>query len=545
MRREILVGLTTMTLLSVGTGCNRRVFQEVLPVCETTLASEAQLSAEKAADILIVVDNSGSMQEEQDRLAAAFINTDESECPLRSDDLKDFARCDEASPPDICRFSNPSTELLAKPGSEGGLSQCGFIQVLAAFENDFRIGVITTDVGACDNRLPGAMGGTEWGARPQRGCLQPNGPPGTGLKIIAREDLLDDDGSNDDIGARFIATLANIRTYGSAVERGLDAAVDFLDPATPRDESCSNDLAAFVRDDAKLLVIFLTDEEDCSRSNEVGTCARNDGCGPCENPEGCDVFACPIGQSCEPGRPEFVTDVCTRPSPDDLSVRQPAANCYEYVDQLTPVQHYVDALKAKKPNSLDVSVAVVAGGLPDADGNIVAGGCNFDAATRQPVGGCDPSGGNSNNINECPAERNCCVADPGNRYFDLATAFGAAQGLKDTICVDSFGQTMIKIAVFIADVDSLKLAEPPADQSLIVVEKAAENSDVFTQVPRATGTSCDGAGNGWVLQEDGVTIRFCGSARPLPGDQIRVAAAGKGANGSGPDACEERGNTRN
>ena len=226
MRRVITLAVVGVAVLAGG-GCNRRVFEQVKPTCDQTIANDVDIPAEKAADILIVVDNSGSMQEEQDRLAAAFIN-DTAACPINKNDLKDFARCDEASPPAVCAFANPSPELLAAPGPQG-LANCGFIQVLAAFENDFRIGVITTDVGVCDNRIPGSQSEISlcdqvptppectnpdddngWGFRPQRGCLQPNGPPGTVTKVIARQDLLDADATNDDIGDRFIKTLKNI-----------------------------------------------------------------------------------------------------------------------------------------------------------------------------------------------------------------------------------------------------------------------------------------------------------------------------------------------
>ena len=541
MRRVIFVSLSVMTtIVAVSSGCNRRVFVEVPPTCDSTLASDVEVPAEKAADILIVVDNSGSMLEEQARLAEAFINTSPGACPISSAELKDFARCGDAEAPAVCRFASPTPEMLAARAPDG-LADCGFIQVLAAFENDFRIGVITTDVGVCDNRIPGSQGGDEWGFRPQRGCLQPNGPPGTLAKIISRKDLLDNDPTNDEIGDRFIQTLVNIKTFGSAIERGLDATEEFLDPATPRPPACANDLSSFIRDDAKLLVIYLTDEEDCSRASTIGACAGDDCADACEDPNGCDIFECPAGKTCEPGRPEFAGETC-----DDKFLSHitgfPAAKCYTLEADLTPVSHYIGVLRSKKENPSDVSVAVIAGGLADENGEIQPAGCIFDAATRQSVGGCFESKGNSNNPSPdtCPPEKNCCVADPGGRYYQLADGLN---GLKNTICVDSFGQTMIKIAVFLADVDSLKLAEKPADDKLVIVEKAARESTSFAAVPRINGTVCNG--DGWVLEADGITVRFCGTARPGPGERIRVRARGEGADeAGGPNACEDRGTVR-
>jgi hypothetical protein len=601
MRRVIALALIGAATLAIA-GCNRRVFERVKPTCDQTIASDVDIPAEKASDILIVVDNSGSMQEEQTRLGEAFIN-DSPNCPINKNDLKDFARCDEADPPAVCAFANPALELLNAPGPEG-LADCGFIQVLAAFENDFRIGVITTDVGVCDNRFPSGQSepllcdplppctgtppscagglvcnartescerpactdpadctgglvcnagrcersqlppectnpdpGNGWGFRPQRGCLQPDGPPGlpgTTLKVISRQDLLDADDTNDDIGDRFSNTLKNIRVFGSPVERGLDAATMFLDPATDRDASCAGDLDSFLRKDAKLIVIFLTDEEDCSRAPDVAACPDGQTCGGCDSETGCEIFGCAAGAECTPGFTEFRGETCGLYPEHFTDVIGSASRCYELEASLTPVSHYVEALKALKTDPNDVSVAVIAGGLPNAAGEVGAAGCAFDSGTGQPIGGCIEKRGASNT---CRADENCCFADPGGRYYDLATGLN---GLKDTICVDSFNQTMIKIAVFIGDVDFLKLAERPADPALVFVEKAPASSQDFALVGRLGGTTC-GSGNGWVLEEDGVTVRFCGDARPGPGERVRVRAKGQGAESDAPDACVTRG----
>mgnify|MGYP006146346057 CR=1 FL=1 len=65
------VSAVTLTTLSTGS-CNRRVFEEVKASCDRTLAEDIEVPTDKAADILIVVDNSGSMASEQDKVAARF-----------------------------------------------------------------------------------------------------------------------------------------------------------------------------------------------------------------------------------------------------------------------------------------------------------------------------------------------------------------------------------------------------------------------------------------------------------------------------------------
>ena len=173
MRRALALSIALAFFAGCNAYCNRRVFEQVEPTCDVTIANDVDIPAEKASDILIVIDNSGSMQEEQSRLAAAFIN-ETAACPINKNELKDFARCKDDPSVPVCRFANPSPEVLEAPAPDG-LRDCGFIQVLSAFENDFRIGVITTDVGLCDNRLPGAQGAASpdrlgtWGAWGVRG----------------------------------------------------------------------------------------------------------------------------------------------------------------------------------------------------------------------------------------------------------------------------------------------------------------------------------------------------------------------------------------
>src|SRR5688572_18036844 len=159
-----VVALTCCVALTAA--CNKRVFRFVQPSCDRTIPLDISIPLQRAADILIVVDNSGSMAEEQQKLADNFINLrcadpeDDSTCECPLNDLADIPE----------EFLNPQPSLYE---GDGPLSKCGFIQLLAAFENDFRVGVITTDVGPCDNRFDQFATGE---FRPQRGCLQPDGP---------------------------------------------------------------------------------------------------------------------------------------------------------------------------------------------------------------------------------------------------------------------------------------------------------------------------------------------------------------------------------
>lgn len=481
------------------TGCNRRLFEYVENVCLKTVATDIAVPTEKAADILIVVDNSGSMAEEQQNLVENFLNQDAAECPLQ----------DLANIP--AEFKNPIRSLYTNGGP---LASCGFIQLLAAFENDFRVGVITTDVNVCDNAYPGNQTAQTWGFRPQRGCLQPDSAPGgSERKLIAAADLADDDLGNDDFATRFRDTLANIRTYGSPFERGLDAVDLFFNaPGDQRGPGCEDDRATFRRDDAALVVIFLTDEEDCSHGKggmleAFGNESAGERCGAWDTSS-------------------YWNDV-------------PTTRCYSNPADLSPVAAYADALLAVDAKA---KVAVIAGGVGEA-GSITPSGCLVGAGGL-PAGGdsngdgmndtCFESGGLSNYTEHgmpCAADAPdahggvpCCVADPGSRYFELAELVGSSA--TDSICNASFRPTMLDIAAFIAAVDTVALAEAPASPSAIIVEVtragSAEQERIEALPPNADCATADG-----FMLVDERFIQLCGSARPGPGDTIRVRAAGR------------------
>jgi hypothetical protein len=364
---------------------------------------------ENTADILIVVDNSGSMQEEQAALVAAMFNADPLQCPIQ-----DLANVPE-------EFQHPDRALTE---GNGALARCGLIQLLVALGNDFHIGVITTDVGICDNRIPSAQGGEDWGFRPQRGCLQPDGAPGeTSFKVIAAAQLADDNATNDDFGDRFADTIANIQTFGSPFERGLDAAATFLDRDAERAPGCADDLERFRRDDAKLMMLIITDEDDCSHSFD-GAVERF---GDELDGEVCGEFA-----------EHFITI-----SP---------ARCYEDESLLTPVQTYVDRLRALSP---DMHVALLDGSAGTA-GETLAAGCIVDV-NGSAATGCFASGGLSNFTqpgqpcaDDTAAQRGglpCCIADAGSRYHLFTTLMNreGATTRTDSICA-TFAAPLVDLA---------------------------------------------------------------------------------------------------
>ena len=500
MHRSLARAALAASLLTVA-ACNRHVFRLVEQSCDSTIPVDRQIPTERAADILVVVDNSGSMQDEQDRLAANFVNPNPAECPLQGD-LRQIP----------AEFQNPTPDLYE---AGGPLSQCGFIQLLAAFDNDFRVGVITTDTGPCDNRFDTAPAG--WGHRPQRGCLQPDAPTRDGVGVgfvIARADLASDDAGTRDLAGRFRRTLDNIKTNGSSFERGLDATEIFLDEGSARAPACTDDLAKFRRPGANLVVILVSDENDCSHGDGAYGFADDNA----------DI-------RCDDAPPNHARSVI-----DD------ASRCYSDGAHLAPVQRYVDALHA---HDAGAKVAVIAGMLPDsaADGGFDAAGCLAATGGGAPTGDCWPSEGSSNFTapgqicGDTPdptdlrtaqrAGAPCCVADAGSRYLDFARSFADSRSksfLADSICNESFRQTMIQVAAFIAATTSIDLVEAPKD-GLVTVSVTHPGQGAPVVLDRLAAADC-AARSGWYLDGDR-RIVFCNDAIPGPGDEVQIRAKGQ------------------
>ena len=515
--RSVVATALVVAALPCALSCNRRVFEEVQNACNLTIETNVDIPTNKAADILIVVDNSGSMSEEQKNLVDNFLNPNENECPLQ--DLT-------AIPP---QFTNPTRDLYT---GNGPLAKCGFIQLLAAFQSDFRVGVITSTVSLCDNELPAAQaqpfcqanpgidecaatdadsGG--WGFRPQRGCLQPNGPPGTLDKVISAADLTDP--NKKDLASRFKATLDNIRVFGSPYERELDAAAVFLQqaPGVKPNPDCDGDFDLFRRKDAALSVIFISDEDDCPHflpGSTIDDELSGETCGVFQ-----DMFL-----------PPHLPGNCYADTGQQSETASP---------KLSPVEAYKNALLAADPN---VKVAVIAGGLGE-PGNLTASGCHVGSDGSPTGGDCLNSGGLSNftgDGQQCDPDvvgpdfpAGCCTADPGSRYFDLADTIGKNKDT-DSICNASFRATMLDIAALVASTDTLELAEPPTSPNAVVVKLTKAGTADPTIVDHLADNADCATQDGWKFESE-TRIDLCGTARPGPGDNIGVQAEGTPKNG--------------
>jgi hypothetical protein len=454
------LGLLSLSLVVLG--CNKHVFEVQIKDC--AVEEQLQLDVDLGApiDILFVVDDSGSMLEEQEALADGFYRET---CPFLT----------QAVPYVPDEYRNPTDAQLAQLAD-----RCGFIQIQGAYERDFHVGITTTTVDECDNRYGLAPEG--WGRRPRRGCLITAG---------------DDDQrfvkwGDDALAERFRANLAQVGTWGSVFERGLDSAALFFDPRSDRAPGCEADLASFRRPGADLAVVFLTDEDDCSRDGPL--------------PANAERLVDELGyRQCD-------VEAGAAPADDD-ELQLNGGDCYSTDVALADVGHYAAALtRAAGAGALRVAVIGGAGGGAN---NAAPAGCIASAAG--PDTACFESGGLSNVEGICGADARaglapCCEADAAHRYFQLGDVTGDEVFLGDSLCSPSFSDTLVRVAAFLARSDSLQLSEPPANPAAIVVRVRRVDGSIET-IPR---------GEGWTL--DGVRIRFTPAWVPRPGERVTVAA---------------------
>jgi hypothetical protein len=378
-----------------------------------------------ATDLLFVIDNSGSMAEEQRALA---LNASSS-CP----ELGCGHKCGTTSAVNALKqfmFDGAGKDLA--PGEWPALGatgsamkevwdDCGMFERLYLFENDFRIGIITTDLGTTD--------GERTICRPeeypdqrqptlQRGCLQPI--PGSTSSVLTPQD-----GDLETVFSLFKAGIGQVGTCGFGAEQGLGAVEQFLTPGSHRAApSCDQDLGRFLRNSAasNVVLVILSDEEDCSHP---------------------------------PGVLESVMDVL---------------RCYTEPNLLSPTSEFTRFIRGLKADPSQVNMVAIVGGFSDATGQFVAGDCRYngDVQGGAPITPCKKVMGNSIMPSQCgvlednayctrlpPASFRpqgsatpvtCCTADQGARYVEVASSMEPGHFAFGSVCEQNFKQPLTAAA---------------------------------------------------------------------------------------------------
>ncbi len=395
-----------------------------------------QVQTEGATDILFVVDNSGSMAEEQQK-------------------LKD--------------------------------NMAAFIEVLTRSVNDYQVGLVSTDM----LRRPGVTGCTPC-------CdldLDGNGLPewsncDAGRLIAAdavtrvfRRPVSDDPTELAELTAELIlgfnSAVTSLGTGGSAIEAPFAAVQAALDPAGEVAVRALN--RGFLRANADLAVIFLSDEDDCTfpaawydqAGRDDVDCYTDPGAMPPE--ELLDFLVAVKGDL---RRVRAAGIIGATPSDDPArSLGQAAAGCVTVVNPGQPDD-------GAASNSCGCwSARYLPDRRPGQSGDFY---CNYLAAPPfNQLAYRSPDLGNG---------QGGCITLAGSRYLtvlETLAARRAAAGLQpgvlvDSICRADYRQTLEQIAVFVVLSNCFRLVETPAfaiDGSVVLLR----NGEALVQVPAGSG----------------------------------------------------------
>lgn len=388
--------------------------------------SELSLPPSVSTDILFVIDNSRSMREEQDKVLAQ---------------LRTFVE-----------------SLVSGP-----------------VENDFQIGVVTTGISqyvtTCDGQGPNDL--LEFPG--ESGLLQHGRLAAGELPLLSSRDLK----TGREAWLAKVSLLLDQGVDGSGQEQGLEAARRALSSplidASPTGNPPGNQ--GLLRAGSRLLVIVLSDEDDCSvPAPEAlaiepacgGGCAEDSDCGGQGN-------YCVLRTAGDPGAGRIcVRNVCETP---------------EGRQQLVPVQSYVDFFE----------------GLDDGTGR------GRQREVFLAVIGA---------VDESLAPARCRSA--GDEAYGIATRYAEAvaamgdRGLIDSICKADYGATLQGIASLVGAPHTLDLPQDPLDGHLVQL-----------QLTRAAGqTRLCKLGDGFSFEpasgSNPARVTLEGDCRLQGGDQIEL-----------------------
>lgn len=323
MRRIAQLSLASIVSMTLVAGCANREVARVDPTQTKEQFKDIPVQINRDIDVLFVVDNSGSMEEEQTSLAANF--------PRFIDVLNNI---------------------------EGGLP-------------NVHMAVVSTDVGAGPFNIAGCSGNGD------NGSLQAGACGLEGASYISDQD--DGNGGRitnytGDLATTF-SCMAQLGINGCGFEQQFESMYRALNGSNPAN-------TGFLRDDAFLAVIFITDEDDCSTQDsnmfDTSQTTVDSQLGPLSS------FRCfEFGVVCEP---------------DDPRVAGPRQNCRPRTkddprsNYMYEVNRYVQFLKGIKedPNNIIVagiigdSFPVVVGTHPDTGNPELAPSCTSGSGEAAP-----------------------------------------------------------------------------------------------------------------------------------------------------------------
>lgn len=367
--------------------------QEEIPDPNITEGARLPINIQPKADVLFVIDNSSSTLEEQASLKANF-NT----------------------------FISILDSLDPKP--------------------DLNIAVISTDVGMDDPVCPGDG---------DNGMFHMPSNCGVTDNYIRREV------TNGNITTNFTGTLdaafqcaASVGATGCGIEQPLEAMKRAL---APSDAGVMAHNAGFLREDALLGVVFITDEDDCSASDRSSILAAADAT---------------VNLQCAKAAYECDTSATTDWTAVGTNI---GCELKEQSNALFDIDGYIDSLRAVKEGHAESTlvVASIAGQVADDVGVRTNGAGNLEVAPSCSF--TDMAG----QLNE---------ARPPLRMNKFISSF--AKNTEQTLCTEDLGPAIQQIAELLAGGISDGCVPQGVDATECVAEFEAEDPTETFSIPQCS-----------------------------------------------------------
>ena len=214
-------------------------------------------------------------------------------------------------------------------------------------------------------------------------------------------------------------------------EQGLRAAQMALDPNGENSKQARD----FIRDDAYLLIVVVSDEDDCSAGERTVTGGAQSNLISGEwsgNKCGCarDANGCPAVGECNLSACSF--------NPDDLN---PDRSCY-----LFPVSQVVNSLRSLKDDPAQVVFAAIVGGI--VQGSVTSPSTAADDLSKIQSRfydcRCNQKNAESRTLVTYACAGESGTAELGTRYGDVAKAFGSTYAKTLNICSPNGLETSLK-----------------------------------------------------------------------------------------------------
>jgi hypothetical protein len=410
--------LLTAALLLILSGCPQQELAPIAPCTVSLVSISASQTGTDQVDLVFVIDSSGSMSEEQVKLNAQLPRLVQA---LTSGDLDGVPNADgqpDFHPVGSLRLGVVSVDL----GANGvtGVRSCGSnsydltamdVNAQGADSIDRPFGddgllLNSTAVAVSGVWAPGALGGL-LGAMPTQSIA----PRPECALTLPRVLEYPTGGTPQQIAAEF-SCMAELGSNGCSVEQQLESMWKAFAPST--DHSFSRGSggqglpaglnAGFLRPEAILAVILVSDEEDCSSPDSSAQAIYG-----------------------------------------SLDLLQINAQCASNAAALHPVARYINGLKSLKADAF--KDRIIFGGIVGVPRANVTRGLSLDQILALREMQVNVIGGTQRP--SCTATGGAGTATPARRMVQVAQAFGE-DGIITSICEDDYGAALDAIIAKIA-----------------------------------------------------------------------------------------------